>query len=229
MQKRPSTWIPIIGVILAIGIMLGANSVMNPSSDPQAAEAGHEGHDHAPGEHHENEAKTETKETPKNEEKASKTKKTGSKNQMVVIDTVKGKITLKLYTEEMPITVENFKGLIEKKFYDGHIFHRVEDWVIQGGDPTGTGTGGSGKQIKLEINKKHGFDKPGALGMARSQVRDSASSQFFINTKPADWLNNDYAMFGEVTEGLDVVKNIKKGDKINSIRLVDAKEEAPKE
>ena len=124
-----------------------------------------------------------------------------------------GIIKLELYPESAPITVKNFEELVEQKFYDGLIFHRViKDFMIQGGDPTGTGMGGSKKTIKGEFaangvqnNIKH---KRGVISMARSQNPDSASSQFFICHTDSPWLDGKYAAFGIVTEGIEVVDEI---------------------
>ena len=124
-----------------------------------------------------------------------------------------GIIKLELYPESAPITVKNFEELVEQKFYDGLVFHRViKDFMIQGGDPTGTGMGGSKKTIKGEFaangvqnNIKH---KRGVISMARSQNPDSASSQFFICHKDSPWLDGQYAAFGIVTEGIEVVDEI---------------------
>lgn len=118
-----------------------------------------------------------------------------------------------LYPEIAPITVENFVNLINQHFYDGLIFHRViKGFMIQGGDPTGTGMGGSDNKIKGEflangvINElKH---ERGVLSMARSMDPDSASSQFFIMHQDAPHLDGHYAAFGEVISGMDVVDEI---------------------
>ena len=90
-------------------------------------------------------------------------------NRWVVIETNKGTIKFVLYEAEMPVTAQNFIDLVDKKFYDGLKFHRVEDWVVQGGDPKGNGTGGSGKTIKLETKPALNFDKPYAVGMAKDK------------------------------------------------------------
>jgi peptidyl-prolyl cis-trans isomerase B (cyclophilin B) len=136
-----------------------------------------------------------------------------------VIETDKGTIKCKLYEESAPNTTANFIGLAEKGFYDGLKFHRVvPGFVIQGGCPQGTGMGGSGKNIKLEVTPqlKH---TEGALAMARSQQPDSASSQFYITLAAQPSLDMQYAVFGQTIEGMDVVKSIKVGDKIKSITL----------
>ena len=136
-----------------------------------------------------------------------------------VIETDKGTIRAKLYEEDAPNTTKNFIELVQKGFYNNLTFHRVEPgFVIQGGDPRGNGTGGSGKTIKLEVspNLKH---EEGALAMARSAHPDSASSQFYITLDRVTHLDMKYAVFGQVTEGMEVAKSIRKGDKIKTITL----------
>lgn len=138
----------------------------------------------------------------------------------VVIDTNKGVIKLALYEKDAPITTKNFVDLIERKFYDGLKFHRVvAGFVIQGGDPKGDGTGGSGKTIKLEVSPKLKHDAAGVLAMARSQDPNSASCQFYITLAATPFLDNNYAVFGRVTQGLDVVKKIEIGDVMKTVRL----------
>jgi len=137
---------------------------------------------------------------------------------MVNIKTSAGDIEIALYPKLMPITVDNFVQLVKKNFYDGLNFHRVEDWVIQGGDPKGNGTGGSDKTIKLETNPNL-KNVRGAIAMARSSDPDSASSQFYILKKDAAWLDNDYAVFGKVVSGMEVVDKIKKGEKIVEVKV----------
>lgn len=126
-----------------------------------------------------------------------------------------GVIKLQLDREAAPITVDNFEKLVSEGFYDGLTFHRaVDGFMIQGGDPNGTGTGGSKEQIKGEF-AQNGWDNPisharGVISMARSQNPDSASSQFFITNGDATFLDGSYAAFGTVTEGMDVVDAIAK-------------------
>ena len=135
-------------------------------------------------------------------------------NRTAVLETAKGTIKFELYEKEAPVTTKNFIDLIQKGFYNGLIFHRVEPgFVIQGGDPKGNGTGGSGKTIPLEIAPSL-THKKGAVGMARSQDPNSASSQFYICIEDAKFLDKNYAVFGQVTQGQDVVAKIRKGDKI---------------
>ncbi len=138
-----------------------------------------------------------------------------------VIETDKGTIKAEMYTEKAPITAKNFIDLANSGFYNGLKFHRVErDFVIQGGDPKGDGTGGSGKNILLEINPdlKH---VEGALAMARSQDPNSASSQFYITLAPTPFLDGQYAVFGKVASGMEVVKKIQVGDKMNKVYVTD--------
>ncbi len=122
-------------------------------------------------------------------------------------------IVVRLYPDTAPITVANFKELVSGGFYDGIIFHRViSGFMIQGGDPTGTGMGGSKKTIKGEF-RSNGVDNAlshirGVVSMARTQVPDSASSQFFICHADAKFLDGQYAAFGEVIEGIETVDAI---------------------
>ncbi len=121
------------------------------------------------------------------------------------INTNNGTIVVELFKDQTPVTVENFVKLSGDGFYDGVIFHRViKDFMIQGGDPTGTGTGGPGYQFQDEIVADLVFDKPGLLAMANSGPNTNGS-QFFITTVPTPWLNGKHTIFGEVTEGQDVV------------------------
>lgn len=124
-----------------------------------------------------------------------------------------GTIKAKLDEEAAPITVANFVGLAKEGFYDGLTFHRIIDgFMIQGGDPNGNGTGGSDTQIKGEFSA-NGVENPlshtrGAISMARAQDYDSASSQFFIVQKDSTYLDGQYAVFGYVTEGMEIVDAI---------------------
>ena len=136
------------------------------------------------------------------------------KNPIVTIEMEDGGvIRAELYPEIAPNTVNNFISLINKGYYDGIIFHRViPGFMIQGGDPTGTGTGGPGYQIRGEFSS-NGFKNDlkhsaGVLSMARTMIPDSAGSQFFIMHEDAPHLDGQYAAFGKVTEGMDVVDKI---------------------
>ena len=133
---------------------------------------------------------------------------------MVVIEMENGKeIKLELYPDKAPITVDNFLKLVNEGFYDGLIFHRViKDFMIQGGDPEGTGMGGAKEKIKGEFSAngvpndvKH---VRGVISMARAMNPNPASSQFFIVHKDAPHLDGQYAAFGKVVEGMDVVDEI---------------------
>jgi len=129
-------------------------------------------------------------------------------NRIAVIETSKGTIKVELDEKKAPITTVNFIKLAEDGFYDGLIFHRViKGFMIQGGDPQGTGTGGSKETIKLEIHPELRH-VDGAISMARSQNLNSASSQFFICDGPQSFLDNNYAAFGSTIEGIDVVRAI---------------------
>lgn len=133
----------------------------------------------------------------------------------VVIEMENGKkMTVELMPQFAPETVANFESLVKSGFYDGLIFHRViEGFMIQGGDPEGTGMGGSGKNIKGEF-KANGFadntlkHERGVISMARSMMPNSASSQFFIMHQDAPHLDGQYAAFGKLTEGIEVVDEI---------------------
>lgn len=124
-----------------------------------------------------------------------------------------GTIALELDADSAPVTVSNFANLANEGFYDGLTFHRIiQGFMMQGGDPKGNGTGGSGETIVGEFSD-NGIDNPikhvrGTISMARSSAMDSASSQFFIMQEDADYLDGQYAAFGHVTDGLDVVDAI---------------------
>ena len=131
----------------------------------------------------------------------------------ITIHTSKGDIKLTVFASKTPVTAASFLNLASRGFYDGLKFHRViPDFMIQGGDPEGTGMGGSDTKIKGEF-KQNGWDNPishvrGVISMARSRSMDSASSQFFICHGDATYLDGQYAAFGKVTEGMDVVDEI---------------------
>lgn len=140
---------------------------------------------------------------------------------IATIETTKGYIKFQLYTEDAPKTSANFIELAESGFYNGLTFHRyVPEFVIQGGDPEGTGCGGSDKTIPLEVTHKlsHGKE-PGAVAMARSMDPDSASSQFYITLGDCRGLDMNYAVFGRVIEGIDVVMSLRQGDIMNTVTI----------
>ncbi|MBL7071567.1 MAG: peptidylprolyl isomerase [Candidatus Omnitrophica bacterium] len=137
----------------------------------------------------------------------------GSKmeEKIVVLETSLGNIELKLMPEVAPKACENFAALVEKGYYDGIIFHRViKDFMVQCGDPTGTGRGGSsiwGSPFEDEVTSEITFNKPGLLAMANSGANTNGS-QFFITTVPTPWLNMRHTIFGEVVSGYDIVEKL---------------------
>ena len=139
--------------------------------------------------------------------------------QKAIIETEKGNIVLELFEKEAPNTVDNFVKLINKGFYNGLKFHRVIDnFMIQGGCPSGTGTGGPGYTIKCEINpKKH---RTGTLSMAHAG-KNTGGSQFFITHAPQPHLDGVHTVFGQVKEGMDVVNKIKQGDVMTKVSVVE--------
>lgn len=135
------------------------------------------------------------------------------------IETEKGTIEIELYPKDAPTTVANFVYLAKAKFYDGLTFHRVEpDFVVQGGDPSGTGAGGPGYTIPDEINpQKH---VKGALGIATKEPNtNTGGSQFYITLKAIPELDNSYTVFGKVVRGMDIVEKIAVGDKMLKVRI----------
>lgn len=137
------------------------------------------------------------------------------------IKTSKGEINIKLFPEVAPMTVTNFVVLSKKGYYDGLKFHRViEDFMIQGGDPTGTGAGGPGYQFRDEFKEGVVFDRKGLLAMANAGPNTNGS-QFFITHVPTEWLNYKHTIFGEVVSEDDqkVVDGVKQGDIIETIEI----------
>lgn len=134
----------------------------------------------------------------------------------VVLTTTQGVIKYKFYSKDAPNTVKRMVELINKPFYNGLTFHRVvAGFVIQGGDPSGNGTGGSGMRLKAEFNERRHIE--GTVAMARSQDPDSADSQFYISLGTHPHLDRSYTVFGQVIEGMDVAKKIKPGDSMTSV------------
>lgn len=137
-------------------------------------------------------------------------------NQTATVKTNQGEFTIELDGQAAPKTIENFVKKASANEYNGRIFHRVEDWVVQGGDPKGDGTGGGDQATELSDRN---FAE-GAAGIARaSDIKVSNADQFFICTKDCTFLNNQYTYLGKVTSGMDIVKKIKIGDKIDSISV----------
>ena len=131
-----------------------------------------------------------------------------SENRKIKFTTNKGVFVAEMFEDKAPLTTKNFIELVEKGFYDGIIFHRVIDgFMIQGGDPTGTGMGGPGYKIKDEFGEGLKHDDEGILSMAHAGP-NTGGSQFFITLAPTPWLNGHHAIFGKVVEGMDVVRLI---------------------
>ena len=131
-----------------------------------------------------------------------------SENRKIKFTTNKGVFVAEMFEDKAPLTTKNFIELVEKGFYDGIIFHRVIDsFMIQGGDPTGTGMGGPGYKIKDEFGEGLKHDDDGILSMANAGP-NTGGSQFFITLAPTPWLNGHHAIFGKVVEGMDVVRLI---------------------
>jgi len=139
------------------------------------------------------------------------------KKYTATIDTAKGKLKLELFAKDVPVTVNNFVFLAREKFYDGTTFHRViPDFMAQGGDPTGSGSGGPGYKFADEFTSR--THVTGALSMANAGANTNGS-QFFITYSPQPHLNNRHSVFGQLTDGMDVLKSLKNGDKINKVTI----------
>ena len=141
----------------------------------------------------------------------------------VKISTGKGDMIVELYDNETPITTNNFKKLISEGFYNGLNFHRVlPNFVIQGGCPNGTGSGGPGYNIPCEVTAEKQYHDKGVLSMAHAG-RNTGGSQFFIchSRQGTQHLDRNHTCFGKVIDGLDIIDLIQQGDKINSITLID--------
>ena len=133
-------------------------------------------------------------------------------------DTDRGPIRIELYPHKAPLTVANFVNLAQRGFYNGLNFHRViNDFMVQGGCPQGTGTGGPGYKFEDEANNGVGHER-GVLSMANAGPNTNGS-QFFITHVATPWLNGKHTVFGKVVEGLDVVDSIRQGDKIKSLKI----------
>lgn len=144
----------------------------------------------------------------------------GGAMSVITMETTKGTIKFTLLPQYAPVHVEKFIALTKKKFYDGVVFHRVvPNFVIQGGDPTGTGTGGPGYTIKAEFSgRKHLL---GTVAMARTPDPNSAGSQFYICLDALPSLDGQYTTFGQVFEGIEVVEKIAKGDKMTKVTVAE--------
>jgi peptidylprolyl isomerase len=151
-------------------------------------------------------------------EKALETDAQGLSHATAVIQTTRGRIKFKFYTKDAPNTVHREAELIQSGFYNGLTFHRVvPGFVVQGGDPTGNGTGGSGVKQKAEFNSRKHI--PGAVAMARSSDPNSADSQFYITLGTHPHLDGSYTVFGQVVEGQDIANQIQVGDRMTAVTL----------
>ena len=159
------------------------------------------------------ESKEDLGKTQEKEDTLDKSVDKKSESDLVLMETNMGDIKIKLYMDKAPITAGNFRDLVEQGFYDGIIFHRIIDgFMIQGGDPTGTGTGGSPNTIPDEFGEGLKHNRKGILSMANSGP-NTGTSQFFITLVPTPHLDGKHAIFGEVVEGMDVVEKIGKVEK----------------
>ena len=139
----------------------------------------------------------------------------------IIVKTDKGDIEGVLYPSKAPVTVANFLNLAKRGYYDGLKFHRViPDFMIQGGDPTGTGSGGPGYRFEDECTPELKHDKPGIFSMANAGPGTNGS-QFFVTHVPTPWLDGKHTVFGSVTKGQDIVNAVTQGDKIKSIEILD--------
>jgi peptidyl-prolyl cis-trans isomerase B (cyclophilin B) len=139
----------------------------------------------------------------------------------IIIKTSRGDIQITTLASKAPLTVANFLNLAKRGYYNGIKFHRVlPDFMIQGGDPTGTGSGGPGYEFEDEFHPSLKHDRAGLLSMANRGPRTNGS-QFFVTHVPTPWLDGKHAIFGAVTEGQDIVNAIKQGDSITEIEVLD--------
>jgi cyclophilin family peptidyl-prolyl cis-trans isomerase len=146
------------------------------------------------------------------------TDENGLSKSTVVLTTSQGVIKYKFYSKDAPKTAARMAELIQQGFYNGLSFHRVvPGFVIQGGDPLGNGTGGSGQKLAAEFNERRHIE--GTVAMARAQDPNSADSQFYISLGRHPHLDRSYTVFGQVTEGMDVVKKIAIGDRMVSVKI----------
>jgi cyclophilin family peptidyl-prolyl cis-trans isomerase len=218
---KPRTWI--LGIVLALLVgfasayyLFGENSSTPVNSAPEAA-----AQTTAPsGE------TSATVPTPAPTETAAAAQGTpdltadanGLSKAMVKITTQHGVIKYRFYSNDAPKTVARMIELIRAGFYNGLTFHRVlPGFVAQGGDPQGNGTGGSGQRLKAEFNERRHVE--GAVAMARANDPDSADSQFYITLAPQPHLDRNYTVFGQVVEGMDVVRKLQVGDKMTTVTV----------
>ncbi len=142
----------------------------------------------------------------------------------IILKTNKGDIEGTIFASEVPVTAANFLNLASRKYYDGITFHRViANFMIQGGDPTGTGAGGPGYKFEDEFKPNLKHDKAGVFSMANAGPRTNGS-QFFVTHLPTPHLDGKHTVFGQVTKGQQVVNAIAQGDRIGSIEILDSTE-----
>jgi peptidyl-prolyl cis-trans isomerase B (cyclophilin B) len=145
---------------------------------------------------------------------------------IVVMETTKGTIAMQVFVNEAPNTSRNFLDLVQRGFYNGLTFHRIENWCIQGGDPNGNGTGnfvdpstGQVRYVPMELSPRLGHNSPGVLAMARGSNPNSASCQFYITKAAMPQLNGQYAVFGHLVDGINAVYAMQRGDRIISAHV----------
>ena len=148
---------------------------------------------------------------------------TPDNDDVLILETTRGAVTIAMRPDLAPRHVARIKELVREGFYNGIVFHRVIDgFMAQTGDPTGTGTGGSGKKLKAEFSKEP--HKRGTVSMARAQNPDSGDSQFFICFEDAPFLNGQYTVWGKVIDGMENVDGIKRGEPVaNPDKIVSAR------
>jgi len=216
-MSRNLTRIPLVLLTIAlVAAIFGIQGCAAGKTDSSSQETA----DQAPSE------QTATPQNPQEDELYTSSYKPNGK-EVAVIETDKGVIKFEFYPEDAPNSVGAFVELAQKGFYDGTKFHRVEpNFVIQGGDPLSktddpmVGTGGPGYRLKAEFNSRQHLD--GSVAMARSQDPDSAGSQFYICLGPQPFLDGNYTVFGQVTEGMDVVRAITAGDAMKTVTIENA-------
>lgn len=222
MRKYVSVIFSVMLVAALSFLVLGCDQSTTSKSGKSESKAKTGGNEDKDLDSGEDEGENENKEEESKVEESSYVPGNGPRVEM---ETSKGKIVMELFPDVAPKTVESFKSLTAKKFYDGLTFHRyVPDFVIQGGDPKGDGTGGPGYTVPAEFNdRKH---IRGALAMARSSDPNSAGSQFYmvLNEDTARQLDGQYTVFGQVIEGMENVDKLRAGDTMNTVVVHDAAE-----
>ncbi len=206
----------ILLAIITAGLIYGAITYRKGESQPAATESPQPVTEaQTPSE------PSNSKETPAMSEASAidlTTDENGLSKSTVVLTTSQGVIKYKFYSKDAPKTVARMAELIQQGFYNGLTFHRVvPGFVIQGGDPLGNGTGGSGQKLAAEFNERRHVE--GTVAMARAQDPNSADSQFYISLGRHPHLDRSYTVFGQVTEGMDVAKKIGIGDRMVSVKV----------